>query len=178
MAYILDDTNIDSTIDALPIVTDGSDKIVTAKLDMQAELKFSIGPDNLTKYTFPTTKAPSSGYVLGDPTGTGQVQWVLSSGGGTNYNFQRLTSTGPTYTLLSTDNGIEIVDDACTNVIIPLASVAGGGRVYLISRDSNTVFYLTCQGADTIDGYSSHKIDKKNSRMTILSNGVNKWYII
>lgn len=179
MAYILDDKK---DIGAYVIPT-GTAPVVESLADTQIKAEFSIGPDDSKKYTFPTTKAPGTGYILEDTLGNGNLQWVLaSSGGGSSgdpsFNFKRIIDGGTNYLLGGTDHAIEIVSDTYNTVTLP--SAAGlGGRVFLVSRASNNNnLRIVTQIGETLDGGSSYRYLRKYTRMTVMSNDIDEWYII
>ncbi len=178
MAYILDDKkNIESYV-----VPTGTQPVITSMEDTQIKALFSIGPNDPAKYTFPASKAPGIGYILEDTKGNGVLEWVIPAGGGTSgdqsINFKRIVDGGTNYMLGATDYGIEIVSDTYNSVTLPLAGGAGG-RVFFVSRasDNNNLKIIT-QGADTIDGYIERKFLRKYTHMTLMSNNVDKWYIV
>ena len=156
------------------IVPMGTTPTLTAFTDTQIAATFSIGTTNI--YTFPTARAPGPNYILQDTLGNGQLQWVLSSLGSSN--FKRITDTGTDYVLNTTDDyGVEIVSDTYVYITLPPAS-GNAGRSYLLSRASNTDISLRTQLGDDIDGKSSQLLNRKKTRLTVLSNGVNSWYIV
>lgn len=178
MAYILDDKkNIESYV-----IPTGTQPIVTALEDTQIKAEFSIGPNDSNKYIFPTTKAPGIGYILEDVKGDGVLEWTqASSGGGSgdpSFNFKRIVDSGTNYVLGATDYAIEIVSNTYNFVTLPLASGIGG-RVFFVSRasDNNTLKIVT-QGSDTIDGINNYHYLRKYTHMTVMSNSVDKWYIV
>jgi hypothetical protein len=178
MAYILDDKkNVEAYI-----VSSGTQPIITSLEDTQIQALFSIGPNDTGKYTFPASKAPGMGYILEDTKGNGLLEWVLPSGGGSSgdqsINFKRIVDGGFNYMLGTTDYGIEIVSDTYSFVTLPLAA-GSGGRVFFVSRASdNNALKIVTQGSDTIDGYPDSKFLRKYTHMTLMSNDVDKWYIV
>ena len=182
MAYILDD-NKNHTSSYLSTLGNTDSPKIEANVDTQIKAELSIGPDNNTKYIFPATRSPGPGYVLEDTLGDGNLKWVLSSGGGgssgnPSFNFKRITDLGTNYILGEMDYAIEIVSDTYNTVTLPTA-LNKGGRVYLISRGSNNDnLQLVAQVGETIDDTNSYKYLRKYTRMSVMSNSVDKWYII
>lgn len=177
MAYILDNKkNLGHYV--VPI---GTNPIVAALEDTQIKAEFSIGPNDIAKYTFPTTKAPGSGYVLEDTKGNGILEWTLSSatgGGNPSFNFKRIIDGGTNYILGDTDYAIDIVSDTYTTVTLPTAAGIGG-RVFLVSRASNNAtLKIMAQPGETIDKEQIYKYLRKYTRMTVMSNDINDWYIV
>jgi hypothetical protein len=177
MAYILDNKkNLGHYV-----VPTGTQPIVTALEDTQIKAEFSIGPNDSTKYTFPTTKAPGIGYILEDTLGDGNLQWVLASSGSSgdpSFNFKRIIDSETNYILGATDYAIEIVSDTYTTVTLPSAASIGG-RVFFVSRGSdNDTLRIVAQLGETIDGGPDYRYLRKFTHMTVMSNDVNQWYII
>ncbi len=179
MAYILDNKKPTS---ASSVTTVENTSVITNLVDTQIKAELSIGVDDNTKYKFPTTKAPGTGYTLEDTKGDGTLQWVPSASvtgsGNPSFTFARITDNGTNYLLSSQDYAVEIVSDTYNTVVLPSAANIGG-RVYLISRASNNdTFKVVAQPGETIDGDQEFKYLRKYTRMTLMSNDVSEWYII
>jgi hypothetical protein len=173
MAYILDDKK-DLGSFVIPI---GATPTVTSFNPTQIQNTFAIGPDNLTKYTFPTTPAPGAGYILQDVGGTGILTWELVSASA-SYSWKRITDSGTNYNVLLVDDGIEIVSNTYNTVTLPTA-VGSGGKKYVISRVSNNNnLLLMPQVGETIDSYPNFAFTFQYTRVSVISNDVNGWYII
>lgn len=177
MAYILDNKKITS----YTVEKTLSQRMVAALVDTQIKADFYIGPNDATKYVFPATKAPGPNYILSDVSGNGVLVWTTnssSSSGNPSFNFKRITDSGTNYLLGETDYAIEIVSDTYNIVTLPTAA-GRGGRVYSVSRASdNNTMHLTAQSGETIDGTQSYYYLRKYTHMTVMSNDVNKWYVL
>ncbi len=176
MAYILDDKkNIETYI-----IPTGTQPILTSLEDTQIKAHFSIGANDLNKYNFPINRAPGIKYTLEDTKGDGNLEWVQSSGtsGDQSINFKRIIDNGVNYILGTSDFGVEIVSDTYNFVTLPLAAGIGG-RVFFVSRASNNgMLKIVTQGADTIDGRSDYRYMRKYTHMTLMSNDIDRWYIV
>jgi len=183
MAYILDNKKNTETY----IIPEGSTPKLNALIDTEIQATFSIGTSNTSNYIFPTERPVGSGYVLQDVLGDGNLEWVLGdslggggggSSGNPSFNFKRITDGGTNYTLDDDDYAIEIVSDTYNTVTLPNAT-GRGGRVYFISRGSdNNDLILTAQAGETIDGWQERDFPRKYTHLTVMSNSVNKWYVI
>ncbi len=176
MAYILDNKKNTSSY----IVPVGSAPMMESLVDMQIKAELSVGPDNSQKYTFPAVKASGLGYILQDTLGDGNLAWVPISdtaAGDPSFEFMRITDSGVDYVLDDEDHGIEIVSDTYTTVTLPTAAGIGG-RVYFVSRGSDTEIVLTAQTGETIDGLQTYTFHKKYTHLSVMSNGVDTWYVL
>lgn len=173
MAYILDNKRALGRY----IIPEGSNPTVTSRVDVRVDASFMIGGDG-TKYTFPIIKAPGPGYILKDVLGDGVLDWVSATvADPCKYEFKRITAPGTNYLVQPEDCALEIVNDGYTSVTLPSA-VGIGGKIYLISRGSNTKFTLYPQPGEKIDDNDSHVFLKKYTRLTVMSNDVGGYYII
>jgi hypothetical protein len=172
MAYVLDDRN-DLTAFINPT---GSTPTIKAIANTQIDAKLSIGGDTKI-YEFPTERATSAGYILQDTAGNGVLEWVPASAINNNsIEFKRITDAGTIYNLTDADQGIEIVSDTYTGILLPTA-VGRAGRTFFISRGSDTIITMTTTAGETIDGRLTYKFTKKFTHFSVLSNGVN-WYVL
>lgn len=177
MAYLMDNKKSLGVF----VIPEASAPVVSAFKDTQIKATFMIGQDDTKKYTFPTTKAPGADYILKDVLGDGQLSWVLDTGGGggseCKYDFVRITAPNTNYNLTAADCAIDIINDSYTTITLP--SAAGlGGKVFVISRGSNTKFVLVPQPGETIDEHLNYIFLRKYVRLTVMSNDIDMWYIL
>jgi hypothetical protein len=176
MAYIFDDKK---SLGAYA-VPEGSSSTLSSLIDTQIKASLSIGTFDHTKYIFPATKAPGAGYTLKDVSGTGILTWELATGDSGDlcqYEFKQITGLDTNYNISTSDCAIEIISDTYTTVTLP--SAAGlGGKIFLISRGSNTKFTLLPQTGEFIDNHPDYIFLKKHVRLTVMSNNTSEWYII
>ena len=168
MAYLLDDKKDLGSF----VIPEGSAPLVSSFKDTQIKATFAIGLSDPTKYTFPAAKAPGAGYVLKDVLGNGVLTWELASSGSSDP-----CKYGTNYNITMNDCAIEIVSDTYTTVTLPTA-LGSGGKIFLISRASNTGLNLLPQIGEKIDEHNNYIFPRKFTRLTVMSNNSNMFYIV
>ena len=123
---------------------------------------------------FPDT-AGTNNYVL-KTDGSGNLDWVAQSGGGSAPNVT--TDSSGTNTTISTTTGIEevhLIDNgaAAVQITLPAASTAGSGYKYQVKRLGTANVTISA----TIDGGSSFVLSNQYDSLTVVSNGT-QYYII
>lgn len=123
---------------------------------------------------FPDT-AGTNNYVL-KTDGSGNLDWVAQSGGGSAPNVT--TDSSGTNTTISTTTGIEevhLIDNgaAAVQITLPAASTAGSGYKYQVKRLGTANVTISA----TIDGGSSFVLTNQYDSLTVVSNGT-QYYII
>lgn len=107
---------------------------------------------------------------------TAQNQLIIDAG--INFKFMRITESGTNYDMTENDYAIEIVNDSYNTITLPNAENIGG-RTYIISRGSNNDnLVLRTRAGDLIDGRDEIKLRTKDVRIKVMSNNINKWYVI
>lgn len=106
----------------------------------------------------------------------GQNNTILATG--LLYNFKQINDPVSDYLLKNEDYAIEIINDAIFTVTLP-AAFGAGGKTYIVSRGSNNNdLRIKTQIGESIDGSASITFRTKNTHMKIMSNSIDRWYII
>lgn len=102
----------------------------------------------------------------------------------TNVTTAEPTAVSPNVTLNATHYFVEITDNALTNVILPPASIAVGRQYIIVNGRPQTdpnplvdAITVMANGTDTIDGVTNQTIPR-SAKITIISNGIDKWFIV
>jgi hypothetical protein len=159
---------------------DQTTTIVTQVTEIKSELIIGTGGAGTT-YTMPTEKAPGLEYTLYDPTGTGQLEWVsipAGAGPGTPaYSFKTVSDAGTVYTVVASDQVVEITSDTYTQILLPSATGNAGRYIVFSRKATNDNLRLVAGGLDLIDGQAQLYFPESNTRLGVLSNGTGEWYI-
>lgn len=134
------------------------------------DILYASAPNVLAKRPIGTT-----GQVL--TVSSGVPTWVSPSGTG-------ITNVATaTYTVLSTDNIVQLNNIAARTVTLPLATAMTVGKIYWIKDAAFTAgtaaITVNVTGADTFEGGSTSVTMNINGvAVGFYSDGVNKWYLI
>lgn len=89
-------------------------------------------------------------------------------------------ATGISYIMLATDDYVGCTANSIT-ITLPLASIGNGKRV-IIKDESGTAttgtISIARSGSDLIDGQTSESLTTNYESITLVSDGVSKWFII
>ncbi len=99
--------------------------------------------------------------------------------GGLCYNIKQIT-TGVSYSLQDNDYFVEIVTPSCLTVLLPSAA-ADSGCSFLISRaesNTNNNLFVVAQPGDDIDGRPTQQLRRAGMHIRVISNGIDRWYIV
>jgi hypothetical protein len=95
------------------------------------------------------------------------------------YNFKRLTEPNTNHDLTESDYFVEVASNTYNTVTLPLASSAES-RHYVISRaynNTNDNLRLVARVGDDIDEATEIRLKNPREHITLISNGLNSWYI-
>lgn len=174
-------------------------KIPTAGININADLDFNENAAlNLEFASFEQRTSSPSGSTFAAATSVynGDLYYTNASGvavqitdGATIVsspgNAQIFEPQGVTSDLIisSSDTFVYLIVDtsASRNITLPAASALSPGRIYIVkdsTGQSNTNnITVAAAGADTIDGSASQVLDSNYGSWTIVTDGVDSWYI-
>ena len=98
--------------------------------------------------------------------------------GSVAYQYDSITSGVGTFTLTANHYFVEINTTGITQVDLPDVTLSVG-RAYIISKGTATgSIIIDAFGGQTIDNIGSLTLSVQNQRIRVISNGVDKWYIV
>jgi hypothetical protein len=187
------------TIDSHDHTSGKGVQVPTAGLNINADLDFNefalqnasyVSMEQRTTSPSGSTFAASVSVFNGDLyyTNTSGVAVQVTSGGGIVSNpgsaqiFETQSVAADLVINPASSFVYLIVDTTATRAItLPAANAVSAGRIYIIkdsSGQSNTNnITLNITGSDTIDGDSVQTLDSNLGSWTVVTDGVDKWYI-
>jgi hypothetical protein len=98
--------------------------------------------------------------------------------GSLSFQYELLNNAVATETLDDSHYFVEIASAMTTTVQLPAASIAAGRQYVIVNGKATGELTVVPNGGDTIDGETSHVLQKTDWRFTLMSNGGTKWLIV
>jgi len=97
-----------------------------------------------------------------------------------SFNFENVIAGTTDYSINDTHYLVDISTTDITNVILPVASANNGRRLIISNGLSNhEIFVKISPGSgDLIDDLSAVSLPLLNQRLSLISSGTNKWFIV
>jgi len=156
-------------------------KCVRARDSMFAP-KFTAGTVP-TRKEYTTSATPSyAGNGVVRPGGGGGGGGGGTGGGGSGATYNVVTTTS-NYTVTTANYYIGMnTSGGSLTVTHPSAASVGAGKTYIFKdvggAVENNPAFITTNGIDTIDGFTTISVDSPSSSFGLYSDGINGWYLI
>ena len=102
----------------------------------------------------------------------------INLNGSISYQYNNISSGIVSFNLTSYHYFVEISNPATTSIILPASSISAG-RQYVISKGyGGGMLSIIPAIGDTVDGLGSFDLTLLDMRVTVISDGSNKWLIV
>jgi hypothetical protein len=129
----------------------------------------------ISNLTYPKNDG-STGQVVGT-NGYGLLSFITKDLK-TPYSF-RVESTGTDYNLIDSDHVVKFSTTSNITVYLPVAAIYSGREFIIIKTGTTGTLTISTTGGNNIDGsVTTFNIKKQFNKISLVSDGVNSWYIL